>query len=218
LGPHRFFSRDARANKLWLEVVGTEYSMVNRLTRILYNNQLFNYPIQPIDVLKKLGPAEVLRCLSSYMIENISPGNIKDDTFETWVVSRFGRRLYEIFFKTYSEKLWDIPCDTLDADFAAQRIKKLSFYEAIKSALMLNKTGKHNTLVEKFAYPNGGSGKVYERMAYSVSENGGNIFLNTPVMRVINSNGKVSGLELINGTVRSYTITLFLRCPSHSLY
>jgi protoporphyrinogen oxidase len=179
LGPHRFFSRDVRVNELWLEVIGTEYSMIDRLTRILYNNQFYKYPIQPLDALTKLGPVEVFRCLTSYMIENLSLGNGKESNFEDWVVSRFGRRLYEIFFKTYSEKLWGIPCNTLDADFATQRIKRFSLYEALKSALMLNNTGKHKTLVEKFAYPNEGSGKIYELMAGSVCENGGNILLNT---------------------------------------
>lgn len=178
--------------------------MIDRLTRILYNNQFYKYPIQPLDALTKLGPVEVFRCLTSYMIENLSLGNGKESNFEDWVVSRFGRRLYEIFFKTYSEKLWGIPCNTLDADFATQRIKRFSLYEALKSALMLNNTGKHKTLVEKFAYPNEGSGKIYELMAGSVCENGGNILLNTYVKRVINSNGTVSGLELADGTARNY--------------
>ena len=204
LGPHRFFSQDARVNKLWLEVVGTDYSMVDRLTRILYNNKLYRYPIQPFDVVSKLGLNETSRCLLSYTYESLSPSQSSEETFESWVVKRFGRRLFEIFFKTYSEKLWGIPCDDLDADFAAQRIKKFSLYEAIKSTLMLNKPSKHKTLVEKFAYPNGGSGTVYERMAAYISENGGNIHLNTPVNRVININDEVSGLELNNGEIKNY--------------
>ena len=77
LGPHRFFSRDARVNKLWLEIVGTDYLMVDRLTRILYNDRLFRYPIQPLDVITKLGVAETFRCLLSYIRENVTPGEPK---------------------------------------------------------------------------------------------------------------------------------------------
>lgn len=205
LGPHRFFSRDARVNKLWLEVVGRDYSMVDRLTRILYRGRFFNYPLRQFDVISKLGTTETLRCLFSYMRENVAPNisNHDEDTFESWVVRRFGRRLFEIFFKTYSEKLWGIPCDELDADFAAQRIKKFSLYEALKSSLPLNGRNNHNTLVEKFAYPHGGTGKVYERMASFVSANGGNIYLGTPVRRVVNIDGRVRGLELADGTVKN---------------
>src|SRR5207237_4716886 len=86
------------------------------------------------------------------------------ETFESWVVGRFGRRLFNMFFKSYSEKLWGIPCDQLDADFAAQRIKKFSLGEAIKAAVGIGK-GNHKTLVDQFAYPTGGTGMVYERMA-----------------------------------------------------
>jgi protoporphyrinogen oxidase len=206
LGPHRFFSRDARVNKLWLEIVGTDYLMVDRLTRILYNDRLFRYPIQPLDVITKLGVAETFRCLLSYIRENITPGEPKatEETFESWVVRRFGRRLFEIFFKTYSEKLWGISCDELDADFAAQRIKKFSLYEALKSALLINRPTEHNTLVEQFAYPHEGTGTVYERMASFVSRNGGNIYLNTPIDRVMNFDGGVRGLELVNGIVENY--------------
>jgi len=180
--------------------------MVNRLTRILYNGQFFQYPLKPLDVITKLGVAETLRCLLSYTRENIGLGGPEppEETFETWVVKRFGRRLFEMFFETYSEKLWGLPCDELDADFAAQRIKKFSLYEALKSALLINNRGEHNTLVEKFAYPHGGTGTVYERMASFVSRNGGNIYLNAPVMRVINVDGEVRGLELMNGIVKNY--------------
>ncbi len=129
LGPHRFFSKDPRVNKLWLEVVGRDYSMVDRLTRILYKKKLYQYPLKPVDVVGKLGALETSRAFMSYIREKIVPEThgAGEDTFESWVVRRFGRRLYEIFFKTYSEKLWGIPCSELDADFAVQRIKKFLY-------------------------------------------------------------------------------------------
>ena len=206
LGPHRFFSSDRRVNELWLEVVGKDYSMVDRLTRILYKGKLYRYPLRPGDVIGKLGPKETLRCLLSYFREYVSPeaGSHGDETFEGWVVKRFGRRLYEIFFKTYSEKLWGIPCHELDADFAVQRIKKFSLSEALKSAVSSGSGKKHKTLVDRFAYPHGGTGIVYERMAARVSDNGGAVYLNTPVKRVVNDGNRVRGLELMDGTLKEY--------------
>lgn len=206
LGPHRFFSSDRRVNELWLEVVGKDYSMVDRLTRILYKGELYQYPLRPGDVIGKLGPKETLRCLFSYFKEYVSPGADTGghETFESWVVNRFGRRLYEIFFKTYSEKLWGIPCHELDADFAVQRIKKFSLSEALKSAVFGDNGKKHKTLVDRFAYPHGGTGVVYERMAAYVSDNGGAVYLNTPVKRVVNDGLRVRGLELMDGTVKEY--------------
>jgi protoporphyrinogen oxidase len=120
------------------------------------------------------------------------------------VCSRFGRRLFEIFFKSYSEKLWGIGCDELDAEFAAQRIKKFSLTEAVKAAFSSNNNGKHATLVEQFAYPLEGTGMVYERMRRAIEARGGRVFLNTPIDRVLTKNGRVVGVEIQGGEVREY--------------
>lgn len=199
VGPHRFFSSDPRVNKVWLEHVGSDYVMVKRLTRIFYRGRFFQYPLQPMNALRNLGPLEALRCLLNYAAEQISPTKL-DGSFETWVCSRFGRRLFEVFFKTYSEKLWGIPCTELDADFAAQRIRKFSLGAAIKSAF-LPQSGGHRTLVDEFAYPTGGAGMVYKRMADAVKNRGGRIHLQSPVRRVLVSEGKVTGIELLDGSV-----------------
>jgi protoporphyrinogen oxidase len=203
IGPHRFFSSDKQVNDLWLEVVGGHYQMVNRLTRIYYNNKFFNYPLHAGNTLRNLGILEASRCVFSYLLEKFVSS--KDDkSFEAWVQSKFGKRLYSIFFKTYSEKLWGIPCSELDSDFAAQRIKKLSLYEAIKNALLKGKGNKHKTLVDQFAYPLGGTGMVYERMARYIKQSGNHVYLNTPVYRVVNYNGSVIGIELQDGTFKEY--------------
>ena len=202
IGPHRFFSNDTRINKLWLEVAGNDYEMVDRLTRIYYNKKFFHYPIKAMDALKNLGIGEALNCVWHYGIEQISP--TKDiSTFEGWVTNRFGKRLYQVFFKTYTEKLWGIPCNVLDADFAAQRIKKFSLGEAMKNAIFGN-SGKHKTLVDQFAYPHGGTGIIYERMASYVKKKESNVFLNTPVKRVITKEGKACAIELVDGTIKEY--------------
>lgn len=183
LGPHRFFSSDPRVNELWLEVIGKNYTMVSRLTRIYYQRTFFDYPLKAFDALFGLGVIQSTVCVLSYLHAKIFP--IKDEsTFEAWVTNRFGKRLFTIFFKSYSEKLWGISCKDLDADFAAQRIKKLSLYEAIKAAVFKPKGGKHKTLVDEFAYPNQGAGEVYNLMAKKIIELGGKIHLNTPVNSV----------------------------------
>ncbi len=202
IGPHRFFSNDTRVNELWLEVVGKDYEMVDRLTRIYYNKKFFHYPIKAFNALTNMGVFTAALCMVYYGLEKISP--TKDtSTFEGWVTNRFGKKLYQIFFKTYTEKLWGIPCNILDADFAAQRIKKFSLGEAIKTALFGN-SGKHKTLVDQFAYPIEGAGMVYERMADLVKKKGGNVFLKTPVKKVITKNGVACAIELEDGTVKEY--------------
>lgn len=203
LGPHRFFSSDRRVNALWLEVVGRDYRMVSRQTRIFYRGKFFNYPLKPANAFLQLGPIEAARCVLSYVSQRISPIEV-DGTFESWVVSRFGRRLFEIFFKTYSEKLWGISCTQLDSDFAAQRIKKLNLYEAIINALKGGGSTKHKTLVDEFAYPINGTGMVYQRMAAHVIESGGRVLLKTPVQRVMAKDNRARGIELPDGSTHEY--------------
>ncbi len=202
LGPHRFFSDDTRVNKLWLEVAGRDYRMVDRLTRIYYKNNFYYYPVKAFDALSKLGLFTSAVCVLSYFKEKLIPTK-QDGTFESWVTNRFGKRLYEIFFKTYTEKLWGIKCNELDADFAAQRIKKFSLGEAMKSALGIGGT-KHKTLVDQFAYPTGGTGMIYERMEKFVNANGGKVLCNTPVKRVLKEGDTATGIELMTGEVVNY--------------
>lgn len=198
IGPHRFFSTDARVNRLWLEVIGREYSMVDRLTRIFYNNKFFPYPIKALETLKNLGLFEAARCVLSYGVKLLKPAKGEKRSFEDWVVDRFGTRLYEIFFKTYTEKLWGISCKDLDSDFAAQRIRGLSLFEVIKKALNLG-GNKHRTLVDCFAYPNGGSGVLYEKMAHKIRATGNRIHLKTPIRRVLVEKKRAVGVELMDG-------------------
>jgi len=203
-GPHRFFSRDTRVNRLWLEMAGRDYDMVNRLTRILYKDAFFHYPLRPFNALLNLGPLESLRCLASYGWQQLHATRpAQDASFEDWVTRRFGHRLFTIFFKTYSEKLWGIPCAELDADFAAQRIKKFSLGEAIKNAFGAD-ASRHKTLVEQFAYPHGGNGSTYQRMADRCLALRGRIHLRTPVERVEAENGRATGLQLSDGTCHTF--------------
>lgn len=202
LGPHRFFSSDKQINELWLEMAGDDYRMIDRQTRIFYKNRLFHYPLKPLNAFKNLGLYETLRCVASYGRQKISPITLEGD-FESWVTRRFGKRLFLIFFKRYSEKLWGVKCTELDADFAKQRIKKLSLYEAIKNSFS-GDSAQHKTLVDQFAYPLAGTGMIYERMAEQVAKRNGRIFLKTKVKRVLVNDGTAEGLELEDGSRLTY--------------
>ena len=182
LGPHRFFSNDTRVNKLWLEVIGNNYKMVNRITRIFYKNKFFDYPLKPFKALRLLGFTESFLCLFSYFNSFLLPKK-NTDSFESWVSNKFGKRLYRIFFKGYTEKLWGIKCESLTAEFAQQRIKKFSLGEAIISAFKFNKT-KHKTLVDQFAYPLGGNGQVYDNMLKIYESNGGQMNFNSNIVEI----------------------------------
>ncbi|MBY0523847.1 MAG: FAD-dependent oxidoreductase [Gemmataceae bacterium] len=205
LGPHRFFSKDARVNRLWLEVVGRDYRMVDRITRIYFRHRFYHYPLKPGNALRNMGVLNAVACLGSYLKEKIVPyyPPRENETFEGWVVRRFGRKLFEMFFKSYSEKLWGISCQDLDADFAAQRIKKFSLGEAVKSALGISK-GQHKTLVDRFAFPIQGTGIVYERMADYVNQHGGKVHVRTAVKRVLHDEHRVRGLELADGRTEEF--------------
>jgi protoporphyrinogen oxidase len=208
LGPHRFFSDDPRVNKLWLEVVGDRYSMVNRKTRIYFDNKFFDYPLKPLNALLNLGFFRSTVCVISYIRYRVFPLRNKVN-FETWVINRFGKKLYEIFFKSYREKLWGIKCDELDVDFASQRIKKLSLYEAIKNSFLSNKNS-HKTLVDLFAYPNNGTGFVYDNLKNKITKFGGKIFLNKRIksLKIMKndvlvklSNGKIEKFDHVISTM-----------------
>jgi protoporphyrinogen oxidase len=216
LGPHRFFSRDPRVNRFWLDVVGDGYRMVDRRTRILHDGKLFDYPLRPANALRSLGALESARCLASYARELVT-ARVEPRTFEEWIVGRFGRRLFEIFFRSYSEKLWGIPCDRLDAAFAAQRIKRFSLGEAVRDALGLDRE-RHATLADRFAYPLRGTGWVYAELARRVEAAGGRVRLAAPVRSVELGEGRVRGIVTAAGeslefdhVVSTMPLTLLVR-------
>lgn len=200
LGPHRFFSKEKKINSFFAEILQGEFTMINRLTRIYYKRRFFQYPLKFTNVLFNLNPFTIVRILWDYLLQRINP--IKNPTtFESWVTNRFGKKLYEIFFKSYSEKLWGIPCSKIDAEWAAQRIKTLSLIGAVISAIRGNAGNKHKTLVDEFAYPKHGTGLLYEKCAEQIKKNGGKIHLSSPVKKVkVDESNKATGIELIDGS------------------
>ncbi len=203
LGPHRFFSADARVNRFWLEVVGTQYRMVDRLTRIYYGGKFFDYPLRAGDVVAKLGLVEASRCIASYIREQLHPRR-PAASFEEWAQARFGRRLYRKFFQSYSEKVWGIPCARLDADFAAQRIRRLSLFEVVRNSLSRKGSFRHPTLLDRFAYPLRGTGSVYATMIDKVCAQGGHAHLNSPVQGLDPHTGGKLELRLASGERRLF--------------
>ncbi len=204
LGPHRFFSSDVRINRLWLSIMGDDYKMVDRLTRIYYRGKFFQYPIQIGDALSKLGMLGALKSGFSFARQLFFPTSRHPGTFEWWVVRKFGRHLFNTFFKSYSEKLWGISCTELDADFAAQRIKKMSLFGAVWNAVRGGRNNKHKTLVDRFAYPLGGTGEPYERMAEQIRQWGGVVRLSSPIDKLILDDDNRSGVVPRGGTVQYY--------------
>ncbi len=217
LGPHRFFSADSRVNGLWHDLVGADFQVVDRMTRIFYRGGFFDYPLRPMNVLARLGIMEATRCMLSYGCQLASNTfyPAAQASFEDWVVAAFGRRLFEVFFKAYSEKLWGIPCHELDVDFAAQRIQRFSLARACWSALGMEKV-VHKTLVHRFPHPLRGAGTVYERMAQRIRDWGGTIHLGCPITGLAEND---RCLRLADGTSPTFdhvvsTMPLTLLCRS----
>jgi protoporphyrinogen oxidase len=190
LGGHRFFTKSKEVNDLWHEVLNEEFLLRPRLSRIYWNGKFLQYPLEGMDVIRKLGPVELIRAGLSYLRALLKPKGAEDD-LETWVSNRFGKRLYELFFKSYTEKVWGVPCSELRAEWAAQRIKGLSFFSAAKAAFFGNRGNKIKSLISEFHYPRFGPGQMWETMADEIIAAGGEVRMNTPVTQIDSEDGRV---------------------------
>lgn len=196
VGPHRFFTNNSEINQLWHQTLGSDFIPVDRLTRIFYKKKYFNYPIKAFDALLKMGPIESAHALLSFLAAKA--GSQKEaETFEDWITQKFGRKLYETFFKTYTEKVWGIPCTEIGAEWAAQRIKGLDIIEVLKSALLPKPKKNIKTLVEQFDYPRLGAGQMYEVMSEEALKNGGELLLNTTVTAFNSKDNMISSVEAL---------------------
>jgi protoporphyrinogen oxidase len=199
LGGHRFFTKVPEVEAFWHEVLPDEdFLMRPRLSRILYRGKLFDYPLKPANALFGLGVLEAIRCVLSYALVRVRPP--KDQTnFEGWVAARFGWRLYRIFFKTYTEKVWGVPATDIQADWAAQRIKNLSLLNAITSAFGIGRGQQITTLIEQFQYPRLGPGLMWERCRDKVVGLGGDVRMSSPVEKVLHADGRAHTVVLADG-------------------
>ena len=180
LGGHRFFTKSIEVDTLWHEVLGDEFLRRPRMSRIYWNNRYLDYPLRGPDVIRKLGPVELARCMASYARAAVRRNKV-DDSLEDWVSNRFGRRLFELFFKSYTEKVWGVPTTEIRAEWAAQRIKGLSFFSAAKAAFFGNKDNKVKSLISEFNYPRFGPGQMWEAMRGAIEEQGGEVRLDARV-------------------------------------
>ena len=220
IGGHRFFSKSKEVVDLWKEILPQDFISRPRLSRIYYDGKYYSYPLKAFEALGNLGVIESSMCVLSFMYKQAFP-NEKPETFHDWVANQFGERLFSIFFKTYTEKVWGMSCDEISADWAAQRIKGLDLWTAMSSALrnsiapkgFKDGTKAHDgqvikTLIDSFEYPRKGPGMMWDAAALKTREQGGTIHMGTRLMGL--TFDKASGIWTItahkeDGEVLSFT-------------
>jgi protoporphyrinogen oxidase len=184
IGGHRFFSKSKEVEDFWTEILGDDMLDRPRSSRIYYNKQFFSYPLAAKEALLKLGVWESFLCMCSYLAAKLFPVKAPKN-FEDWVSNQFGKRLFRIFFKTYTEKVWGIPCHEISADWAAQRIKGLSLASAIKNALFKpgnnDKQAVIKTLIDTFRYPKQGPGMMWQACAEKAKAFGAELHMSKAV-------------------------------------
>lgn len=200
IGGHRFFTKVGEVQAVWQEILGDDFIQVPRQSRIYYDGKFYDYPLSLLTTLRNLGPIRSILILASYVKAKIKrrlDPAFEPETFEEWVTDSFGERLYRIFFKTYTEKVWGIPCSQIRADWAAQRIKNLSLKQAVVNAVF----GKQNakSLIKKFDYPRLGPGMMWERCRDMLEESGSLVRMDTDVVRVKREGMRVTEVVAVQG-------------------
>jgi protoporphyrinogen oxidase len=196
IGGHRFFTKVGPVEDLWFEILGPDdFLRRPRKSRIYYEGKFFDYPLVPMNALRNLGLIEAFRCVASYVWARIRPP--KDQTnFEGFTAGRFGWRLYRTFFKTYTEKVWGVPADHIQADWGAQRVKDLSLFRAVWEAmkpkrlrLRRDKSKQVTSLIDEFNYPKYGPGMMWERATELVTARGTKVVFDSKVTAVHHADG-----------------------------
>ena len=228
LGGHRFFTKSKEVMRMWEAILGKDFLARPRLSRIYHNRKFFYYPLRPFNVVHKLGILESVYIVLSYLECQAFPYR-QEESFEQWVTNRFGRRLFETFFRTYTEKIWGIPCSELKAEWAAQRIKDLSLRTALL-AMFVKRKKTIRTLIEEFHYPRLGPGMMWNAVKDHVERAGGMVKLNADVIGIGRAGNRIERVlvscagreESVEGThfISSMPITEFidkLEPPSSTL-
>jgi protoporphyrinogen oxidase len=194
IGGHRFFTKIEPVQELWDEILGDELISVPRLSRIYYDGKFFDYPLRAGNALRGLGPFNAAMIMLSWIKWRYRPYPV-EETFEQWVTNRFGKRLFEIFFKTYTEKVWGVPCSEIRAEWAAQRIQNLSLEKAILAAASLNKRANIKSLIHEFKYPRLGPGQMWEVCRDRIESMGNEVRLRHWVTAVEHDCGRVRAVR-----------------------
>jgi protoporphyrinogen oxidase len=205
LGGHRFFTKLKPIERLWEEMLGPELLTRPRMSRIYYQGNFFAYPLTAKDVVGRLGFVESARCALSYAWSRTKRRR-DPETFEEWVTSRFGRRLYDEFFRSYTEKVWGIPGSEIRSEWAAQRIKNFSLFKAMLTILGVR--GPHvTTLIDEFRYPRLGPGQMWDTCRARVEERGVPVFVNRPCVAVRHDGRQARSIVAqSNGTEEEYGV------------
>jgi protoporphyrinogen oxidase len=185
IGGHRFFTKVETVEQLWREILPKDDLLIRpRLSRIFYKGKFFDYPLKPLNALFGLGIFESVACILSYILMRVRrPSKDSQKNFEGWVASRFGWRLYQTFFKTYTEKVWGIPATSIQADWAAQRIKNLNLMKAVINAFGWKKSNV-TSLIEEFMYPKFGPGQMWEVCAQKVVASGSTLTFTSKAQKI----------------------------------
>ena len=194
IGGHRFYTKVSEIEELWHEVMPDNFVKRPRLSRIYYDGKFYHYPLELFNVLNNLGILESARSVLSVMQSRLFPTK-PEITFEDWVTNRFGKRLFDRFFRVYTEKVWGIPVDQIRADWASQRIRDLSFWSAVQSAIFKS-NGNIKTLITEFEYPTHGPGMMWEAFQDEIEKLGGKVVMNTKVVGLDTDNHSVTHLHL----------------------
>ncbi len=193
IGGHRFFTKVGPVQALWRELLGPDLLQRPRLSRIFYRGHFFAYPLKAGNVLSNLGLWTSAMVVVSYLGARIRPIS-PEQSFEDWICNRFGRRLFNLFFKSYTEKVWGIPCNQIGAQWAAQRIKGLSLWTAVLSMLGRSKEGSIKTLIHEFEYPRLGPGMMWEACRARIEQAGGRVSLNARVVELRHNGRQVESV------------------------
>lgn len=194
IGGHRFFTKIGEVEQFWKDILGPDFITRPRISRIFYEGKFFDYPLKAFNALANLGIFTSTVVVLSYLQSQLFPYP-REDTFEEWVSNRFGKRLYNIFFKTYTEKVWGIPCSEIRAEFAAQRIKGLNLPVAVWNAIFgPGREGKDviKTLIEQFEYPRLGPGMMWVKAAEVVAARGNAVLMETDAISLKHAAGRVT--------------------------
>ena len=192
MGGHRFYTKAPKVQAMWKALLGDDFLRRPRLSRIYYKNKFFHYPLKPLNALIGLGLWQAVFISLSYVRWHFFPYK-HEDTFEQWVTNRFGKRLFEVFFKTYTEKVWGIPCSELKAEWAAQRIKDLSLKTAVLSMFMKPKN-TIKSLIEEFDYPRLGPGMFWNRVRTEIERLGGEVRLGAAVVKINRAGDRIESV------------------------
>lgn len=192
MGGHRFFTKVKEVKQMWHEILGAEFLRRPRLSRIYYKKKFFYYPLKPLNALIGLGCIESALIFLSYLRWHLFPYR-HEDTFEQWVTNRFGKRLFQTFFKTYTEKVWGISCSELKAEWAAQRIKDLSLKTALLS-MFLKPKQTIKTLIEQFDYPRRGPGMMWNAVQERIEQGGGSVRMRTEAVQIRRQGNRIDSV------------------------